>query len=1567
MPIQPRRKSSPNRFILDLALALAFAALGAMPHALAVMFNRDTGDTKSRSLAQLAPFSSKAILTGGGCTAVLIAPDTALSASHCVNYAASGSTSVTWNGQTRSGTFTTIGADLIVVKLSSAFTGTAGKMTAPYSGTTESGRLAWKVAQGGYGVLGIGSTGPFYDNVFRAMSTRIEVNNVASPPNPVTANYLYYDFDGPPSSPTAGRATTLYEGGTAPGDSGGPLYMFENGRWWVIGVTSGPDAGYYRDGRVRTSIGQIESISGHAWARPVAPVLDRKWVAEDLVATVANGGPVASWPRQGGADAWSTNAADGGVGTPTLAHSATPAGKAAVSFGGNSRLALPAASNSIATRTAFTVALVFKANAAGAGAQGNWSDNTGLIDGDETGAVNDWGVALASNGRAGLGAGNPDNTLYNAGVSLVDGAWHVLVASWDGSDVTGDAASSDKNMTVYVDTLDRVNRRAGPEFINVARNAATLTLGGSRGAARYLNGSIAEVRLYRGALDEAAVGALLTELKTAHLGPQFGLTLTRPAGGRAAVPLSQGLVLEGSVTGAAPTLTITQTGGPATAGISSLNSLPSRLTFPATGTYQFEITGADGAQSRIEPLIVEVTSTVPIPWTGQDIGAVTAAGSHLITGGTINVSGSGADIWGTADGFYFLHKPVTGDARIQCRVVSMTATDPWAKAGAMFRASGAANAANGALLLTPGNGVTRQLRATAGATSQGSATAGFAAPYWLRFERRGSFVHAFRSPDGVTWTAHAPAISVDLPDTAMAGLALTSHLNGTLCDAVFDNVTIEPITASQSLTLTGPWTGSDLGGVTAAGSASISSGTASITGAGAGFDEVSDSSHFTWQSLAGDGSLTARVASFNAAAGANAIAGIMLRGSLAQESANVAATVRKGGGVRFSRREEDAAYTEITDYTLKAPYWVRVKRVGNSFTSFRSPDGVTWTQQGGATTLSAMPADARWGLAVTAHDDTEISAVSFTNVLLEPLGGQAAPGNAWSGGDVGTVGLAGSHSGSGASFTVNGSGPDIFGAADGFYFLSQTYAGDAQLTARVSAQDPTDVWAKAGVMVRAGTATGDVNAFTGTTPANGITFQTRSASAGTTTGNTAGTAAFAAPYWLRLTRSGETFTCFRSTDGITWAQLGATTTVPGFPATAYAGVMLASADNAATTTATLDNLVLLKTGTAPLAPVVELNGGQNPNPANGFTIAAASTTAPTWSWEKVSGTGGVTFNIQNTATPKVAFTLAGAYTLRANADNGTVKTYAEQSLALSLDARWNFNTAGNSEGWSGANVTGLAAAGGLLSGTASSGDPQVFKNAAAYVSGDLARHLLVRYRGSSASNAQWFWGRVGAGGYVGGRSVTVTNSPANAFNMLLFDVTNHAEWKAQTIIDLRFDPSGGTASTFDIDWFALSDGDFDRDGIPDLIEGTGDADGDGIPNLEDLDSDNDGLPDAWEYANGLNPYSAADLMLDKDGDGESNFLEFATGQNPNAGTTMATPLVRNGANLEITYTRSLAAMAGGVTFAVEWSDTLAAGSWSAVGVSQQVLTDNGTVQTVKATVAAGAGGKRFVRLNVARP
>ena len=125
---------------------------------------------------------------------------------------------------------------------------------------------------------------------------------------------------------------------------------------------------------------------------------------------------------------------------------------------------------------------------------------------------------------------------------------------------------------------------------------------------------------------------------------------------------------------------------------------------------------------------------------------------------------------------------------------------------------------------------------------------------------------------------------------------------------------------------------------------------------------------------------------------------------------------------------------------------------------------------------------------------------------------------------------------------------------------------------------------------------------------------------------------------------------------------------------------------------------------------------------------------------------------------------------------------------------------------------------------------------------------------------------------------------------------------------------------------------------------------------------------AWRFAQFgtvANTGLAAD-SFDANADGESNILEFATGQNPNASTRATTSLVKSGTNLQLNYVRSDAALADGIGFGVEWSDTLAPGSWSSTGVTEQILGDNGVVQSVQATLAAGAG-RRFVRIRISAP
>ena len=101
-------------------------------------------------------------------------------------------------------------------------------------------------------------------------------------------------------------------------------------------------------------------------------------------------------------------------------------------------------------------------------------------------------------------------------------------------------------------------------------------------------------------------------------------------------------------------------------------------------------------------------------------------------------------------------------------------------------------------------------------------------------------------------------------------------------------------------------------------------------------------------------------------------------------------------------------------------------------------------------------------------------------------------------------------------------------------------------------------------------------------------------------------------------------------------------------------------------------------------------------------------------------------------------------------------------------------------------------------------------------------------------------------------------------------------------------------------------------------------------------------------------------LTDPNNDGENNLLEYATAQNPLTNSRSLTTIAKNGNVLDFTYTKNKSAT--DINYTVEWSDDLT--NWSNAGVSEQTMNDNGAVQTVRASVAAGSK-QRFIRLKVA--
>jgi hypothetical protein len=165
---------------------------------------------------------------------------------------------------------------------------------------------------------------------------------------------------------------------------------------------------------------------------------------------------------------------------------------------------------------------------------------------------------------------------------------------------------------------------------------------------------------------------------------------------------------------------------------------------------------------------------------------------------------------------------------------------------------------------------------------------------------------------------------------------------------------------------------------------------------------------------------------------------------------------------------------------------------------------------------------------------------------------QLPPG--WATADVGAVGAVGSAAGDLSTLTVRGAGADVWGTADAFRFAYTTLAGDGSVVTQVAAEDRVADWTKAGVMIRESLAPGSRQASMFVSPGKGLAFQRRSATNGTSVSTAGGSGT--APYFVRLTRAGNTITASKSADGITWTTVGTDTVA--MAASVYVGVAVSS-------------------------------------------------------------------------------------------------------------------------------------------------------------------------------------------------------------------------------------------------------------------------------------------------------------------------------------------------------------------------------------------------------------------------
>lgn len=469
-------------------------------------------------------------------------------------------------------------------------------------------------------------------------------------------------------------------------------------------------------------------------------------------------------------------------------------------------------------------------------------------------------------------------------------------------------------------------------------------------------------------------------------------------------------------------------------------------------------------------------------WTARDVGNVNPPGASSVTGGVYNVRGAGADIWDGADAFHFFSGAMTGDATIVARVTGLTNTHGWAKAGVMFRDGLAANARNAMILRTPSGTISFQYRSVTGGASQFLTGSYGLSPAWVMLSRAGNVFTGYESSDGNTWRK-VGSIEMALPATAEAGLAVTSHNNGTLATGTFDNVDVvtsgnggttggtEPPPPTDPLRPNAP-------------SALVCSG------------ESASSMKLTWTDNAGDetGFVIERSTS----------RGYIAVGSVAANTT----TWTDDGSINPDGNPAGAGLRSGTTY----------------YYSLRAMRG------------------SQESLSVTGNGTTLAS---------------SSP-TAWASADVGAVGVAGSMTQSGTTFTVRGSGSDIWGTADGFHFVHQKLRYNGEVIARVASLTNTHGWAKAGVMLRSDLTPGAAYAFMPLTPSSGASFQYRTA-AGAPAQMNGQDWGVGVPQWVRLVRSGNTITAYTSNDRTNWKAQGSATVA--LPEEAYVGLAVTSHNN----------------------------------------------------------------------------------------------------------------------------------------------------------------------------------------------------------------------------------------------------------------------------------------------------------------------------------------------------------------------------------------------------------------------
>jgi len=176
------------------------------------------------------------------------------------------------------------------------------------------------------------------------------------------------------------------------------------------------------------------------------------------------------------------------------------------------------------------------------------------------------------------------------------------------------------------------------------------------------------------------------------------------------------------------------------------------------------------------------------------------------------MTAGGTGIGGRFDQFHYAYKRLSGTGAIVAKVISVSNTHDWAKAGVMIRDTLDPDSAFSSVYITPDNGCRFQARFVKGVDSDVDNVTdqqkAIKAPYWVKLERRtGNSFMAYYSRNPATEPWHPmesnPQI-IAMSSDVYLGLALTSHNTNEACVAEFAHVATTGMVSGQ-------WMSQDVG------------------------------------------------------------------------------------------------------------------------------------------------------------------------------------------------------------------------------------------------------------------------------------------------------------------------------------------------------------------------------------------------------------------------------------------------------------------------------------------------------------------------------------------------------------------------------------------------------------------------------------------------------------------------------------------------------------------------------------------------------------------------------------